>query len=261
MVRRGWKPLLLFALAAYLCLLGVLAPELGGTPVSADTPITYTGEQLYQKYGGSVFYIRVLRSDGTQKTYGSGFLIGNDGLALTAAHVVSQAEGLEVELDNGLLLKGVSILYPDTVSDVAVLKLPNRIASGQVDYDVVKQWSAGQGQGVAVKTAGNTLEITYPAIPVAKEASRQGAMPWSVGYPMKSGKMMTDGVVASPTMTINGKTRMLITSLLTNGMSGGVVMNQYGEAVGINLGIITSMGGVGYSPTMEQIKLALAACS
>jgi S1-C subfamily serine protease len=47
---------------------------------------------------------------------------------------------------------------------------------------------------------------------------------------------------------------MLMTVPLSNGMSGGPIIDENGYAVGISSGTLRTMSGISFSPTTEQIR-------
>ena len=180
------------------------------------------GEEVYISSADAVFYVRTLTESGALKTTGSGFAITKDGIALTAAHVVKGAANIHIVLPTGEELDGVTILDDDPFADIAVLRLPIR----DNDY--------------------NFLEIDT-------EIPQSGQKAYAVGYPLKTTKIMTDGIVSSPKSLINGTERMLVSTDLANGMSGGPIINQYGEVIGLASATLRTMNGISTSPTTVQL--------
>ena len=56
------------------------------------------------------------------KSHGSGFIVREDGLILTNAHVVSRQSTVNVKLQDGRVVKG-EVQAVDTVTDLATIKV------------------------------------------------------------------------------------------------------------------------------------------
>jgi S1-C subfamily serine protease len=203
-----------------VCLVGSAGAENGS---AADA---CAGEQIYERAHEAVFYVTALKEDGSLKTSGTGFFISADGYALTATHVIRGAASVNAELESGLAFRDVEIVLCDITTDVAVLKLPE-------------------------------AEDGYPYIPLADASPEYGAKLYAIGHPLKTTKIITDGIVSSPVAVINGNDRLLMTVSLANGMSGGPILDGHGRAAGISSGTLKTMSGISTSPTTAQIAEAL----
>lgn len=210
-----------------LALLLMVAPvHAAAADETEPIPQPLTAQQVYEGAQAAVFYIRVLKPDGSLKTTGTGFLITEDGYALTASHVLKDAASVSVIPADGVELENIEIVAIDSGTDVALLKLP-------------------------------ACEDGWPTIPVAERESTYGEPLYSIGYPLKTVKLFTSGIAACPVGSINGTDRLLFTTPLSSGMSGGPVLNEYGEAAGINSGTLRTMNGISTSPTNGQIQALL----
>ena len=186
------------------------------------------GNRIYDNAAPAVCYVRGLTETGTLKTTGSCFTVTKDGVALTAAHVVKGTAEVRVVLPSGAELTGVKVLSRDDLTDIAVLRLPAR-------------------------TEG------YPALKLGADAPRSGERAYAIGYPLKTTKIMTDGIVSSPLATINGVERLLVSAELASGMSGGPILSQYGDVIGLASATVRTINGVSASPTPAQLAGAVAA--
>jgi S1-C subfamily serine protease len=218
------KVLLLFLMMALmLCLMGSVSTQ------SADgVRPGYSGEQVYERTHEAVFYVRALSEDGLLNAAGTGFFVTPEGYALTAAHVIRDASSVNVELESGRVYKNVSVVYSDAATDLAVLK-------------------------------PSEPEKKFSYIPLSEASPAYGAALYAIGYPLKTTKIFTDGMVSAPEAPINGNDQMLMTVSLANGMSGGPILNEYGYAVGVSSGTLRTMSGISVSPTTEQIQKMLKA--
>lgn len=76
----------LLAVSLVLSLISAILFYSGTT--SADTPEAYNAEQSYGIASKAIFYLRVLKSDGTASSTGTGVILSPAGTAATAYHVV-----------------------------------------------------------------------------------------------------------------------------------------------------------------------------
>jgi len=154
--------------------------------------------------------------------HGSGVSIGN-GYILTAAHV-AKSEGLRIK-DDLMRVQDMEVLWLNESYDIALVraKRPELLASAELDC-------APNAIGQEVTAFGNPLNIEF----VRTGGSVMGT-PISVG-PWRS--------VVPVDMTI------------IPGQSGGGVMNEAGEVVGITVGVMTagfSITGIGLVVPAESI--------
>lgn len=220
----NFKKKILFILLLAVLAMCLISPA--GAQNTAGQRTIYAGEEIYAQVHRAVFYVRALDEDGTLYAAGTGFFISSDGYALTAAHVIKNAASVDVELDNGSVFHSVKIFSSAAAEDIALLKLP-----------------------------ATPKECAY--IPLAEAPPACGAALYAIGYPLKTTKIMTDGMVSAPEASINGSETMLMTASLVNGMSGGPIVDAYGCAVGIASGTLRTMAGISISPTLEQIRTML----
>lgn len=144
---------------------------------------------------------------------GSGFIVKADGVILTNAHVVADADEVMVKLSDRRELKA-KVLGMDKLSDVAVLK---------VDANNLP-----------------TVRIGNP-----KEA-RVGEWVVAIGSPFGFENTVTAGIVSAKSRTLpdEGYVPFLQTDVAINpGNSGGPLFNMAGEVIGINSQIYSRSGG------------------
>lgn len=181
-----------------------------------------TAEECYQKNEASVLYLRSYYSSGSLKATGSGFIVSEDGLAVTAAHVIKGGAKLTAVQKDGSEL-ALSLVQSNDETDIAVLRLP-------------------KGK--------------YKAIELADKVPNTGAVVRAMGYPMKGAGIITEGIVASQSAEVSGKNRMLVTCDIVNGMSGGPILDATGRAVGVVSGSVRTMDGIHLSALSEALYQA-----
>ena len=144
---------------------------------------------------------------------GSGFIVKPDGVVLTNAHVVADANEVTVKLQDKREFKA-KVIGLDKVSDVAVLKIDAK------DLPTVK--------------------IGDP------QAARVGDWVIAIGSPFGFENTVTAGIVSAKSRTLpdDGYVPFLQTDVAVNpGNSGGPLFNTAGEVIGINSQIYSRSGG------------------
>ena len=144
---------------------------------------------------------------------GSGFIVSPDGVVLTNAHVVADADEVTVKLTDKREFKA-KVVGVDKLSDVAVLRI--------------------DGKGLP------TVRIGEP------KNCRVGEWVVAIGSPFGFENTVTAGIVSAKSRTLpdEGYVPFLQTDVAINpGNSGGPLFNLSGEVIGINSQIYSSNGG------------------
>lgn len=145
--------------------------------------------------------------------FGSGFIVKSDGVVLTNAHVVADADEVTVKLTDKREFKA-KVIGVDKLSDVAVLKIDAK------DLPTVKTGDPKQ--------------------------SRVGEWVVAIGSPFGFENSVTAGIVSAKSRTLpdEGYVPFLQTDVAINpGNSGGPLFNMRGEVIGINSQIYSRSGG------------------
>ena len=164
---------------------------------------------------------------GRQQSSGSGFVIDPEGYIITNAHVVNNAQRVQIVLpaDNadGTLatalssrtrLIGASIVGITTELDLAVLKVEG---------------------------------LKLPALPLATYTQvRQGEMVFAFGSPNALRNSLTHGLVSAVARQVDPDSPQIFVQTdapINPGNSGGPLVNIRGEVVGVNTFIMSQSGG------------------
>ena len=148
-----------------------------------------------------------------QRGTGSGFIISDDGLIMTNAHVVEGADKIVVRLTDKREFMG-KVLGTDTQTDIAVVKIDAKdlpvLRIGDSDHLKVGEWVA------------------------------------AIGSPFGLENTVTAGIVSA--LSRNLPTDQFVPFIQTDvavnpGNSGGPLFNMAGEVVGINSQIFSTSGG------------------
>lgn len=144
---------------------------------------------------------------------GSGFIVSQDGVVLTNAHVVSDADEVIVKLTDKREFKA-KVTGIDKLSDVAVLKIDAKNLP--------------------------TVKIGDP------QHARVGEWVIAIGSPFGFENTVTAGIISAKSRSLpdEGYVPFLQTDVAVNpGNSGGPLFNMNGEVIGINSQIYSRSGG------------------
>jgi serine protease Do len=144
---------------------------------------------------------------------GSGFIVSSDGLILTNAHVVRDADEVTVKLSNRREYKA-KVLGSDKSTDVAVLKI--------------------NAKNLPVVSLGNPTQL------------RVGDYVLAIGSPFGFEQSATAGIVSAKGRSLpgDGYVPFIQTDVAVNpGNSGGPLFDASGNVVGINSQIYSRTGG------------------
>ena len=152
-------------------------------------------------------------SDAPLRGMGSGFIVGADGVVLTNAHVVADADEVLVRLTDRREFKA-KVLGSDRTTDVAVLKI--------------------DAKDLPTVTIGNP------------DTTRVGEWVIAIGTPYGLDNTVTSGIVSAKSRSLPGDAAVpfIQTDAAVNpGNSGGPLFNLKGEVIGINSQIFSRTGG------------------
>jgi serine protease Do len=156
---------------------------------------------------------------------GSGFVIDSEGLILTNAHVVNNADEVTVTFPDGRSFQG-KVLGEDTLTDVAVVKIP-----------------ANNLQPIEL---GNSQQV------------QSGQWAIAIGNPLGLEKTVTVGVVSAIDRSIgaaDGRVGFIQTDAAINpGNSGGPLLNARGQVIGVNTAIIGNAQGIGFAIPIDTAQ-------
>lgn len=178
------------------------------------------GAKIYAKYNNAVFMI--FTSNGLQEYQGSGFFINSEGLAVSNYHVFHNTNiGAEQ-----IKLAGSDNIYKVT----EVIQ-----SSEEEDFIIFRV---------------NVSNTTF--IPLAKYKPQVGEKVYAIGSPRGLENTFSSGEVSQ----WRDKNLMQISALIDHGSSGGALINEYGEVVGITSGSFAdgSQANLNYAWSIDVIK-------
>lgn len=151
------------------------------------------------------------QEEGKGISSGTGFAISKDGLIVTAYHVVKDAKTVKVHLSKGSFVSA-RIISRNPLNDLAVLK----VESATTDFLPIAPMRS-------VKTGDRVFTMGFPVSSLLGEEAKY-----------------TEGVISSLSGIENAASLFQITVPVQPGNSGGALLNEKGEVVGV----ITSTAGI-----------------
>jgi serine protease Do len=150
---------------------------------------------------------------GPMRGVGSGFIVSGDGVILTNAHVVDDADEVTVKLTDRREFKA-KVLGSDKTTDIAVLKI--------------------DAKNLPTVKIGNT------------DSTKVGEWVVAIGQPFGFENTVTSGIVSAKARALpqDSYVRFIQTDAAVNpGNSGGPLFNMRGEVIGVNSQIFSRSGG------------------
>jgi len=169
-------------------------------------------EQLFEKHA-DLFEEKPQKR--TARSYGSGFLISDDGKILTAAHVVSDPASIVVRLANGKKV-GASVVEVDKQRDVALLQIKNLRKIADLKPLALSNSPVLEGQPVLV-------------------------MGGAFGLPIST----SSGIISAVDVKLSKRNKhsVVLTDAATNpGSSGGPLLDEDGLVIGMISRIYSNTG-------------------
>ncbi|MDY6937548.1 MAG: HhoA/HhoB/HtrA family serine endopeptidase [Cyanobacteriota bacterium] len=159
---------------------------------------------------------------------GSGFILSQSGQIVTNAHVIDGADSVSVTLKDGRQYDG-RVVGRDSVTDVAVVQIDAEnlpvVELGDAENLKPGEWAIAIGNPLGLD---NT--VTTGIISATGRSSSQ------IGVPDKRVQFIQTDAAINP------------------GNSGGPLLNQNGEAIGMNTAILQGAQGLGFAIPIETVK-------
>jgi serine protease Do len=161
----------------------------------------------------------------TERSLGSGFLIGADGLIVTNNHVVAEADAIQVRLNSGAEYDA-EIVGRDPSTDLALIRIP---AEGKLPF---------------LKLGDS-------------EALRVGQWVMAIGNPFGLEHTVTAGIVSAKGRVIGSGPYddfIQTDASINPGNSGGPLLDLSGRVVGINTAIVAGGRGIGFAVPIDMAR-------
>ena len=190
-------------------------------------------EEIFAKVSNAVFKLETKFLSESEWSTGSGFFITSDGIAVTNLHVIDFISSAAITTPSGATYPVEGVLAINYDADLAIIKV--------------------KGSGFPY------LEVGDPA------ALRTAQRIYCIGSPYGLDNTFSDGLVSNPNREIDGHTYIQISAPIAPGSSGGALLNEYGQVVGVtsagydqgsvNFAVkITDLAGAFRFPQIRSIK-------
>ena len=215
------------------------SPSVISIVVSKDVPVV---EQYFEEFnpffdffggdfGGGGFQVPRLRERGTERREvgsGSGFIIAEDGLAVTNRHVVDDTRASYTAFTNDGKKYDVEIVAKDPVLDIAIIRLKGGGSLPTLSFGDSAHLDVGQ----KVIAIGNAL----------------GEFRNTVSVGVVSG--LARSIVAGD--SLSGRSELLEEVIQTDaainpGNSGGPLLNLDGKVIGVNVAVAQGSENIGFA--------------
>lgn len=181
--------------------------------------------QVVRQASPAVVSIKTFDEDGDETGIGSGFVIGG-GRIVTNAHVVEGAARVRVyDRDDKLLGTAEYAQAVSTTSDLAILP---------------------------------AMAPNVAPIPLAAAPPEVGESVLAIGAPEGLTNSVSDGIV-SAFRVLAGRRVMQITAPLSEGSSGGPVLNRRGELVGVSVSVLRAGQNLNFAVPLDDVRALASA--
>lgn len=171
-------------------------------PATSVPKAKLTAEEISRRCSSAVFYVDIYGFSGVPIGSGSGFFISQDGLAITNCHVVENAGYLEITTTDDKVYNDITIMDYDRAHDVALIKI----------------------------NGGNNFNYLKPD---ADFKLIQGQTVYAIGSPRGLSNTMSQGIISNVERVINDIPFIQISAQIDGGSSGGALINEYGNVIGV----------------------------
>ena len=210
-----------------------IAEKVGPSVVGVINKTTVVPQRYYDPFTGRYYYYSDPSTSGqtVEQGSGSGIIFQTDGYIVTNWHVIDGATEISVILNTGEEF-AARVVGTDEKTDLAVLK---------IEPGSTKLTAATLGDSTAVQV---------------------GELAVAIGNPMgqEFSGSVTAGIVSAVnrTMNLENRTYNLIQTdaAINSGNSGGALINQFGEVIGINSVKLSTTGveGMGFAIAISEAK-------
>ena len=171
-----------------------------GVPSPPSSKIM-TAEEIFALASPATFRIDLKAFDDQDAGSGSGFFISADGIAVTNFHVLAYANSASVLMSDGKSYPIEGILGVNPEEDLALIKI--------------------KGADFPFLTLGDAANL------------RSAQRIYCMGSPYGLDNSISDGLVSNPNRNIDGINYIQISAPIAPGSSGGALLNEYGQVVGV----------------------------
>lgn len=197
------------------------------TNVDKISKSTISAQEVYDKCSPAVFMIETYDMDGDLFATGSGFLIHSNGTAVTNFHVLENAFQAKAVLTDGTKVAVKGVLEYNSQEDWAVIQLDSQKA--------------------------------YPFLSVGNSTQVKGGQKiFTIGNPMGLTNTISEGLVSNPKRLVGEQTFIQISAPISEGSSGGALLNETGEVIGVTTAGYIVGQNLNFAVPIHTIKQAVS---
>jgi len=187
--------------------------------------------EIAEKTSPSVFYIEVYDANSQPIACGSGFFVTANGVAVTNYHVIEDTASAKITTINGDIFNVSGVIAFDKSLDVAIIKVDTTSIHG--------------------KTVSG-----FPYVSMAdSNYIKAGQRIYALGSPAGLQNTISDGIISNVNQIVNGESFIQITAPISHGSSGGALVNEYGEVLGITSAGYDDAENIGFVIPINIIKM------
>lgn len=178
-----------------------------------------TAEEIYKKCSPATVEILVKYSNKYITSQGSGFFI-DKGVVVTNYHVIEGCTDLQITTSDKKKHKVDKILGYDKNLDIAIL----------------------------------STSTNYTGLVINNKGANVGETIYALGSPFGLTGTLTEGIVSSNSRVLDGADFIQISASISEGNSGGPLINSYGEVIGINTLTYLDGQNINFSLNIAQLN-------
>jgi len=189
-----------------------------------------TASEISEKVSSSVFYIEVYDEKSQVLGSGSGFFISSDGVAVTNYHVIEGTSKAQITTINGNEFNVNSIIAFDENLDVALIRVDKTSLNGKTV------------SGFSSATMADSNNI------------KAGQTVYAIGSPVGLQNTISNGIISNTNQIVGEDAFIQITAPISHGSSGGALVDEFGEVLGITSAGIDEAQNIGFAIPINIIK-------
>ncbi len=189
-----------------------------------------SAEEISQKDASAVFYIEVYDENDDMVASGSGFFISEDGTAVTNYHVIEGTSSAYMMTTENRIFEITNVLKYDEELDIAVVKVSKTDIEGKstAAFPFLKM--------------GNSNNL------------KAGQVVYAIGSPQGLQNSISDGIISNPKQVVGSQIYIQTTAAISHGSSGGALVDQYGDVIGITSAGIDEGENLGFAIPINAIN-------
>lgn len=187
---------------------------------ACDFRRTYSADEIYNLSKNSIGEIVTYKKNGSELALGTGFVYSADGKIITNYHVIEDAYSATISInDNTYTIQ--SILAYDKDIDIAVLKINS---SNLIPLNICNEI---QDTGKTVYAFGSSQGLT---------------------------NTFSQGIITYADREIDGVHYVQHDAAISSGNSGGPLINEYGEVIGINTMTMLDSQNLNFAISVNELS-------